>query len=494
MFGTLLKFNPNHDKANGRFSSGNGVGSTTSSDNKLVDRMAQAIKDSGGFTIDYKTRDDIKDGISVGVFPAHSLVIAQADLTVAKVGEWLKENKPKLTDNRIKIGGWVDNGTVYLDLVRVYSPSDKDIAIEIGKKKNQIAIADLAAISRGDFDHAFINTGGTGVASKSGSKPKLVLFDNDVSAEEIVRALGGKTEKMALGYLLTKFNPNHVPAGSSTGGQFAPSNGGKGTEGGSGGWDYKESRFDKKTGTLHTSNVNDAATALGKGFKVVLKQPDEVSTLLDKLAQIVTDAEAKGEKAPVYDLCKVSVPKTNLFCAESKGIPRIKMPQLSGKPLPGSLADKLPKNDKGEVDLSEEFKQSLLKDGHTISNTKELASHLRASQSELNGAKVAKMAGRLRQGKLKDAAIFVSEDNYIVDGHHRWAANVAVDAADGHLGDIKMPVMKINMSIIPLLAYANSFSKRMGIPQAGVAKSSRCVGCEQRTEYVKGLYNMIFRG
>ena len=48
-------------------------------------------------------------------------------------------------------------------------------------------------------------------------------------------------------------------------------------------------------------------------------------------------AAVKDEnKPPHWDLCKVSIPGTNKFCDENIGIPRDKMPQLGGKPKPGS--------------------------------------------------------------------------------------------------------------------------------------------------------------
>ena len=58
-------------------------------------------------------------------------------------------------------------------------------------------------------------------------------------------------------------------------------------------------------------------------------------------------AEALGEKAPVYDLCKVSVRGTNLFCADALDIERDKMPQFLAFPKPGSEADKLPRRPRG---------------------------------------------------------------------------------------------------------------------------------------------------
>ena len=94
-------------------------------------------------------------------------------------------------------------------------------------------------------------------------------------------------------------------------------------------------------------DVRRAALLLSQGHAVSLRQPREVSILLEELGRIVADAVAKGDAAPSYDLCKVTVRNTSLFCVESKGIPRIKMPQLKGIPDAGSKADSKPKDKKG---------------------------------------------------------------------------------------------------------------------------------------------------
>jgi hypothetical protein len=50
----------------------------------------------------------------------------------------------------------------------------------------------------------------------------------------------------------------------------------------------------------------------------------------------------RGEKNSIrYDLCKVSVKGTNLFCGGNKGIPRDAMPQAKGEVVKGSKAEKL---------------------------------------------------------------------------------------------------------------------------------------------------------
>lgn len=230
-------------------------------------------------------------------------------------------------------------------------------------------------------------------------------------------------------------------------------------------------------------DVELAADLLGQGRKVKLNQPDEASTLLKELAKRVEEAKKLGEKAPNYNLCDVAIPGTNLFCVESQGIPRVEMPQLAGFPIPGSKADKLgdegliersgqyidPETGKGGVDLTPLFVANLRERGVPIERDEVPASHLRATQDELNGANVAKIAGEMADGRAPDGATLVSEDNYIVDGHHRWAAQVGNDAADGKLGDDMMQVDRVKMDIITLLAEAYAYAEEMGLPVVDVA-------------------------
>lgn len=216
------------------------------------------------------------------------------------------------------------------------------------------------------------------------------------------------------------------------------------------------------------ADVNKAADLLAQGKKVKLDQPRSASVLLSELARRVQAAKDAGDKAPNFDLCKVTVRNTNLFCAESKGIPRVKMPQLSGKPTPGSAGDALPKDDRGEINLAEHFREMLAMRGIKVSDERQLASFLRASQIELNGGKVAGMTKALEAGRLPPGRLFVSSDDYIVDGHHRWAANIGVDIGDNKLGDVEMDIARVNMTIIELLDEANRFAAEWGIPQAAV--------------------------
>ena len=89
-------------------------------------------------------------------------------------------------------------------------------------------------------------------------------------------------------------------------------------------------------GAIETSDVKEAARLLTEGKAVRLTSTNQVSMLLDELAAIVKDAESRGEKAPDYNLCKITVKDTNLFCVETVGWPRDAMPQLKGVPEKGT--------------------------------------------------------------------------------------------------------------------------------------------------------------
>lgn len=230
--------------------------------------------------------------------------------------------------------------------------------------------------------------------------------------------------------------------------------------------------------TIVTSNVRTAARALAEGRKVRLRSVREVSTFLDELATIAVEAAKAGEQAPDYDLCKVSVKGTNLFCTHSKNIERIHMPQLAGQPRPGSRAAKLERAPNGEVDVAEAFRRHLKSQGVGVDRTHEKASYLKASQIQLIGTKVGGMWRAAQAGTFNPAgkSIFVSRDNYVVDGHHRWAATVGLDTGDGRLGDLTMPVERVDMDIIELLALANKFTTDFGIlPKAAAVKEARRV-------------------
>lgn len=222
-----------------------------------------------------------------------------------------------------------------------------------------------------------------------------------------------------------------------------------------------------------TDDPKEALDALRQGKTVSMGSVDEVNTLIADIHAFAQEAKKKGEKVKL-NLCQVSVPGTNLFCGSSlKGedgqpIPRDKMPQLAGKPKKGSPVDnpdKFPVDESGEVNVGDAFVKHLAEKGIETREGSVPAAQLKASQSELKGANLAFMMSPEGQKavKLQENSIFVSSDGYVIDGHHRWAALVGIDAKDGKLGGTPIKVRVINMPIKQVLTEANAFTSVMGI-------------------------------
>lgn len=192
----------------------------------------------------------------------------------------------------------------------------------------------------------------------------------------------------------------------------------------------------------------------------------QISTIIDKLAELGNQAKEKGEQAPNFNLCQVSIPGTNLYCDGNKGIPREDMPQFKGTPEPDSIADKLPKDASGEADTEEFFKKMLEKQGINVSEPHAVPpDRLKATQSELVGIKVAGMSKALEanpQHPKITAPIYVSNDGYVLDGHHRWAAVVAYNASHPDK-QIPMNIRVIDEPIVPLVKRSNKFAEEIGI-------------------------------
>jgi phage gp29-like protein len=219
----------------------------------------------------------------------------------------------------------------------------------------------------------------------------------------------------------------------------------------------------------HVKTVEEAVTKILAGKTVEVDDVQKVHTIVERLAYMAEEAKSKGAAAPNYDLCQVSVKGTNLFCADNLGIPRIKMPQFAGEPVPGSEADKLPRTkwEPKNVDAQPQFLEHLKSLGIRTSEGRIPASWLRASQRELVGPKVAAMALDTKTN-LEQFPIVISRDGYIVDGHHRWAALVERDAADGKLGDTMIKYIKVDAPISEVLHISNDWTQKFGIAVKGV--------------------------
>ena len=191
--------------------------------------------------------------------------------------------------------------------------------------------------------------------------------------------------------------------------------------------------------------------------KIPADKREEISMKIDELA----DKANKGED---FNLCQVTVPGTNLYCDDNQGIPREEMPQFKGKPLPGTPAEELPKDSKGEVDTEPLFKKMLKEKGIKTVETELPSDKLKATQSELVGSKVAGMTKALEEDPQNPgitAPIYVSRDGFVIDGHHRWAAVTSAAIKAGKPANMK--VIVVDMDIKDAIPMCNQFAEEQGI-------------------------------
>jgi len=175
----------------------------------------------------------------------------------------------------------------------------------------------------------------------------------------------------------------------------------------------------------------------------------------------------KENKPPNLNLCKVTVPGTNLYCDENKGLKRDEMPQFKGKPVEGKPAAGMKVDPKtGMVDIEGMYRDHLKEKGITISEPMEVPSEsLKATQDELVGAQVVSMTKALDKDPKNPfitAPIYVSRDGYIVDGHHRWAAIMGYNMKNAD-NPIPMKVMVIDDDIDNVIPDAIQFADEQGI-------------------------------
>jgi hypothetical protein len=247
-------------------------------------------------------------------------------------------------------------------------------------------------------------------------------------------------------------------------GRWEDGGGGDGGDGGKGkhpGKGYSAGAYIDKHGVIQTNNVYDAQRALFEDRKVELQQVKQISTLVKRLGETAAEMAEHGETAPVFNLCNVSVKGTNLFCADQIGIPRVEMPVI-------------------RAGATKDFIKYLKKQGYAIEKGNERAANLRATQNEISGVKVAAAVQ-----KIKDRGFYkrlvISKDDYILDGHHTWAAQLAIDSKAGTLkSDKEVKIARVDISITKLIAEAEKWTGGAGKKPASEApKAYRLISLKQ---------------
>lgn len=90
----------------------------------------------------------------------------------------------------------------------------------------------------------------------------------------------------------------------------------------------------------------------------------------------------------------------------------------------------------------EAFLNGLKEKGISITNEKVSPSKLLPTQNEIDAVRIGQKLKTYDKGDKTMRAIMVSKDNYVLDGHHRWAVQVIVDVDNPKL-KVKIPVIRI---------------------------------------------------
>lgn len=149
------------------------------------------------------------------------------------------------------------------------------------------------------------------------------------------------------------------------------------------------------------------------------------------------------------DITNLTLGGTRLMSRDNLGIARADMPQI-------------PTNQKAEY-------LKLLEDrGVTVERDEVKASELKPIQKEISGTTSGQIMVRMLTNREPESqqgfdggAIVVSKDGYVIDGHHRWAAHVALELAGS--GSHKMKVLRIGLPHDKLIDVTKKWNESQGI-------------------------------
>jgi hypothetical protein len=197
------------------------------------------------------------------------------------------------------------------------------------------------------------------------------------------------------------------------------------------------------------------------------RKPDPSGTLEERAEKLangeriqVTKSEAKkimkimAKRDDDPDLTNMHIEDTQLYDEDNLGIPRKQMPQV-------------PSDTKGA------FINEMEKRGARVQRGVADPAKLHPIQAEMSASKVGLIMKKLREKGVKTddgGRIVISKDNYVIDGHHRWAA-AAMLTFEGN--PIKLPVIKVDINHRELIAATLAWNEASGIAGIGMGESNK---------------------
>jgi len=186
------------------------------------------------------------------------------------------------------------------------------------------------------------------------------------------------------------------------------------------------------------STPDEAIKALANGERPTIDKGD-MASMVDKLAG----------RDDHLDVTELHVNGTPSFGLDGLGISRKDMPQLSDAARPKYLAD-------------------LKTRGVKVTEGRIDPRKLQPIQKEVDATAAAKIAQAIRGGKYIDSKqIVISNDNYVLDGHHRWAAGTM---AAFEKSGVTLPYVQVDLPGRRLLRDANRFVDKHGVARKAIGE------------------------
>jgi hypothetical protein len=354
------------------------------------------------------------------------------------LGDFVKANKKDLGGGKKYLGLWhnKEDNKVYLDVSE--NVQDKSTATRLGRERNQISIWDVV-----NFEE--IGTGGTGVTEKR----------RDSDGGITIRYIGDdrRTNRFLGGFDLQQ--TNEVEKHST---HDQSSHAGSRRRIGS---DATETQPRKPQGEQEVTDPDAPKPKLKPGRK-----PDASGSLEERAEKLangervqVSKKEAKkmmkimAKREDNPDLTNMHIEDTQLYDEDNLGIPRNKMPQVPS-------------------DTKAVFISEMEKRGVRVQRGVADPAKLHPIQEEMSASKVGLIMKKLRKKGMKTddgGRIVISKDNFVIDGHHRWAAAAMLSFEDS---SIKLPVIRVDMNHKDLIDVTLAWNKASGIQSIGMGESN----------------------
>jgi hypothetical protein len=161
-------------------------------------------------------------------------------------------------------------------------------------------------------------------------------------------------------------------------------------------------------------------------------------------------ASLQGEKYATADITNLGINGTRLMGKDGLGYARTEMPQISSKVRPQFLND-----------IKEKF-------GITSKNEQVDPTTLQPAQKEISAVVAGQKFGKYGGALPDDKPILVSNDNYVVDGNHRWVQAVAGALIDPNL---TLPVIRLSCDIQQAIKVGNDWAQANGISAKPLGKA-----------------------